>query len=709
MAAFKLLAVAVAASSFAALFAPTAVNAAAGAADFDRVDGLIIKFRSASPRNHQHVLSPADIRELSTSAAVDFMSSRPMSGSRHVLRFRSTLSRPGAMAVAERLAQDPSVDYAVPDYRRFPHIAPNDELYGFQWNFTDPLAGIDLPAAWDITTGTSTAVVAIADTGSRPHPDAAPALAGYNFISDAFTANNGVGRDASSVDTGDGVTPADAMLHPELTVSPSSWHGEFVAGLVGAITNNTIGIAGVDWHASLIHARVLGVGGGADSDILDGISWAAGFAIPGVPDNPYPARVINMSLGGAGLCGPDYQDTFDAIIAAGTTIVVSAGNDNTDVANATPANCAGAVVVAATARTGAKASYSNFGSSPYSITLSAPGGDGPFADTILSLSNTGEYAPASESYAWKAGTSFSAAQVSGVIALMLSVDPKLTPPQVVQILRDTARAFPAGTGNDCNSIRCGGGILDARAAVAFAQQLAAQAIIPATGFWWTPSEAGIGFTIEMQADKLLMASYLFDRSGRATWYASGPGAMSGAGYLGALTTYGGGQTLNGAYQAASITGSAGDITVAFSSTAQGLLTWPGGTIPIQRLDFGPGGSATSQIAGTPEAGWWWAPNESGRGYAIEIQGNTLLVTGYMYGALGEPVWYVSGAASLTNSSTYQGQWQLFANGPTLTGGSQTPQILNADAGALTIQFSSAASATLTLPDGRQLAIERFRF
>jgi hypothetical protein len=149
--------------------------------------------------------------------------------------------------------------------------------------------------------------------------------------------------------------------------------------------------------------------------------------------------------------------------------------------------------------------------------------------------------------------------------------------------------------------------------------------------------------------------------------------------------------------------------VVFSSPTQGLLTWPGATIPLERLNFGPGGSGAAQPAGTPEAGWWWAPNESGRGYAIEIQGNTVLVTGYMYDALGDPLWYISGAAALTNASTYQGEWQQFANGPALAGAARTSQVVNADAGALTIQFSSATTATLTLPDGRQLVIERFRF
>jgi serine protease len=680
-----------------------------GAAD-SVIDGVIVKFRPGSPHFRKQLLSAADVAGLAETAAAPLIASRAMSGDRQVLKLQTRLSAAAGEAAAQRLALDPGVEYAVPDRRKFPHRVPNDELYGFQWNYNDPVAGINLPAAWDLTTGASSVVVAIADTGSRPHPDAAAALSGYDFISDPFAANDGDGRDASPVDTGDGVTPADALTHPELTVSPSSWHGEFVAGLIGAMGNNAIGIAGVDWSASLFHARVLGIGGGADSDILDGISWAAGLAVPGVPDNPHPAQIINMSLGGSGACGGAYQETFNTLVAAGKIIVVSAGNNAADVANTSPANCDGAiVVVAATGRTGARASYSNFGTVPYAITLSAPGGDGPYADTILSLSNTGEYAPANEFYAWKQGTSFSAAQVSGVVALMLSVNPGLTPAQVVQALRDTARAFPNGTTDDCDTLRCGGGIVDAHAAVLLAQQLAAPAVIPATGFWRSPNAPGIGFTIEKQSGNLFMASYLFAASGRATWYGSGPAAMDGAAYLGTLDVYAGGQTLYGAYQPASITGSAGDMSLSFSSPTQGTLIWPGGTIPVERLDFGPGGSGAVQPASTPEAGWWWSPAEGGRGYAIEIQGNTLLLTGYMYDASGNPVWYLSGPTPMTNSTTYQGQWQQFAGGPTLTGSIQPPQIFNANAGAVTIQFDSTTSATMTLPGGRQIQIQRFRY
>lgn len=692
----------------ACLLLPGASWSAPPAPDGEAV-GLIVKFRAVSTGLQKHAVSKADAAALSQSAAVPLVSYRAMSGHKHVLRFTTRLSVVQAEAAAARLALNPEVEFAVPDRKKFPHRVPNDELFAFQWNYTDSVAGINLPAAWDLNTGSASIVVAIADTGSRPHPDAAQAWPGYDFISDAFAANDGDGRDADPTDTGDGVSAADLQTHPDLVQAPSSWHGESVAGLVAAASNNGFGVAGVNWNAHLLHVRVLGKGGGTDSDILDGINWAAGLAVPGVPDNPHPAQIINMSLGGDGPCGPAYQDTFDALIAAGKVIVVSAGNNSADVANTSPANCNGVITVAATSRNGSHASYSNVAAAPGAITLAAPGGDGAVTDRILTLSNTGSSTPLNESYVWKQGTSFAAPQVAGVAALMLTANPTLTPAQLKQILRDTARPFASGTSDDCNAPRCGAGILDAHAAVLFATQMAAPALVPATGWWWSPGNPGVGFSIEQRAGRMLVASYLYDVTGRSTWYASGPGAANGATYLGTLMSYAGGQTLTGAYRAASVTGNAGDLALSFSSPTQGMLSWPGGSMAIARYDFGAGGAAGTPPVGTPEAGWWWAPAEGGRGYAIEIQGNTLFIAGYMYDPLGNPVWYSSGPAAMSNLTHYQGQWQQYGNGTTLAGPSRTAQLINANAGALALQFSSVSSAILTLPDGRQIAIERYRF
>jgi Big-like domain-containing protein len=233
--------------------------------------------------------------------------------------------------------------------------------------------------------------------------------------------------------------------------------------------------------------------------------------------------------------------------------------------------------------------------------------------------------------------------------------------------------------------------------------------VPQTGLWWNPAEGGRGYTIEQRGNNLFMAAYLYDASGRSTWYGLGPGPISNGTFAGSLEAFSGGQTLTGAFQQAQAAAPGGFATVTFTSATQGTLTWPEGTIPIEKFDFGPGGSAATQPAGTPQPGWWLALTEPGRGYSIEIQGGVMFLAAYMYDAQGNPVWYASGPAAMTSTGTYQGTWQQYGNGQTLTGSYQSPQVTNANAGNVTIQFSSTTAGILTFPDGRQVAIQRYTF
>jgi hypothetical protein len=233
--------------------------------------------------------------------------------------------------------------------------------------------------------------------------------------------------------------------------------------------------------------------------------------------------------------------------------------------------------------------------------------------------------------------------------------------------------------------------------------------VPATGWWWNPAESGRGFMIEVSNGKLFMATFLYAFSGEATWFGSGPAAFNGGNYTGVLNLYGSGQTLTGAYKPATLVGgSFGAISINFSSSTAGSITWPEGTIPIERFDIVSGGSSATPPAGTPQAGWWWNPSESGRGFSLEIQKGTMLIAGYMYDAGGNPIWY-SSQGTMTGTDTYQGNWVQFGYGQTLTGSYEAPVIVNADVGALTIQFSSATAGNMTLPDGRVIPIERFLF
>ena len=143
-------------------------------------------------------------------------------------------------------------------------------------------------------------------------------------------ANDGDGRDADASDPGDWLTLAEVQQTGAArsigcsTAGPedSSWHGTQTSGLIGALPNNGIGMAGVGRNVRVLPVRVLGKCGGCDSDIIAGMRWAAGLRVPGVPANPNPARVLNLSLGGEGACSAAYQDAIAAINAVGAVVVV---------------------------------------------------------------------------------------------------------------------------------------------------------------------------------------------------------------------------------------------------------------------------------------------------------------------------------------------------------------------------------------------------
>ena len=200
--------------------------------------------------------------------------------------------------------------------------------------------GIDLPGARDITPRLAAAItIGVIDTGYRPHVDLAGRfVAGYDFIGDPLVANDGDGRDSDPLDPGDWITSAEnaSGYFAGCGVSNSSWHGTHVSGTIGAVANNGIGVAGINQVSKIQPLRVLGKCGGYTSDIADAIRWAAGLTVTGVPANPTPDRVVNISLGGSGACGSTFQNAINAAVAAGTVVVVAAGNSNANAANFTP-------------------------------------------------------------------------------------------------------------------------------------------------------------------------------------------------------------------------------------------------------------------------------------------------------------------------------------------------------------------------------------
>ncbi|HET7863825.1 MAG TPA: S8 family peptidase [Burkholderiaceae bacterium] len=416
---------------------------------------IIVKYRDAATAT---VMDAGTMSMATTTASrrgLGLQHVRKLAHGAQVFRLNNRVTRDEADALAREIqANDPNVEYAEADGRLHALLTPNDTSYASQqWDLFESTAGINMPAAWDKATG-SGVVVAVIDTGARPHADlVANLVPGFDFISSAATAGDGNGRDADGSDPGD--FNAAGECGPGSRASNSSWHGTHVAGTIAAVTNNATGVAGIAFNAKVQPVRVLGKCGGSIADITDAIVWASGGTVAGAPANPTPARVINMSLGGGGACSRTEQAAINSARSRGTVVVVAAGNEAQDVANSSPANCAGVIAVAATGRTGKRASYSNFGTG---VDLAAPGGDG--RDGVLSTVNAGKTVPAGDAFAQFQGTSRATPHVAAVAALMLSVNSALTPDQVEARLKSSARKFAAG---DCN--QCGAGLLDANAAV----------------------------------------------------------------------------------------------------------------------------------------------------------------------------------------------------------------------------------------------------
>lgn len=435
----------------------------------DGTDQLIIKYRkgtAAAARTDLQTMSDAHTQVNRAGAQMKFLR-RNTAGS-YVMKLDRELDRKAIDALARSIAAHPEVDFAEPDSRMYVQLTPDDTSYAAQWNYYESAGGLNLPPAWDQTTGTGI-VVAVIDTGYRPHADlVANIVPGYDMIIDTGLSNDNDGRDSDASDPGDWTTAGQCYLNSPAT--NSEWHGTHVAGTIAAVTNNGIGVAGAAYGAKVQPVRVLGRCGGYTSDVADGIIWASGGTVTGLPLNSTPARVISMSLGGSGACGATTQAAIDGARSRGTVIVVAAGNSNADVSNSSPANCAGVIAVAAVGRTGGKAYYSNFGAG---VAVAAPGGSMSVAgdsNGILSTLNSGTTTPAvspdGDTYAYYQGTSMATPHVSAVAALMLAKNPAMTPDQVKSALMNSARPFPA----TCS--QCGAGIVDANGAVSIASTLA---------------------------------------------------------------------------------------------------------------------------------------------------------------------------------------------------------------------------------------------
>ncbi|KAF0219860.1 MAG: peptidase S8/S53 subtilisin kexin [Geobacteraceae bacterium] len=281
--------------------------------------------------------------------------------------------------VKAALSRNPHVEFVEPNYLATSSGTPNDPSYPSQWH----LPKISAPLGWDIVTGSNVVDIAIIDSGVDPaHPDlAGKLLPGYNFL-----VNNSDTHDVLG-------------------------HGTAVAGAAGALSNNSIGVAGVAWQNPLMPLVVLDANDYASySNIARAITYAVDQGV----------RVINISIGGSS-SSLTLQNAVNYAWSKGAVIFASAMNNSTS-ALYYPAACNSVVAVSATTSSDTIASFSNYGSW---ITVSAPGSG------IYTTNRGGGYG------AWN-GTSFSSPITAGLAALILSVNPMLTNAQVVDIIKQNA-------------------------------------------------------------------------------------------------------------------------------------------------------------------------------------------------------------------------------------------------------------------------------
>ena len=601
-------------------FRPTAGNSV--------VKTIKLRARAQAVNIVQAETSAPDVAALARRTGLAMAGSRQIAPSMHVLFLRKTLYGAGVNAMLEKLRADPAVQFADVDQRRYPHSLPDDPLFlptaaaSGQWYMQTPsaaaivldgivsmdLSATDAVSAWAITTGSSGTVIADIDTGVRfDHPDLLRAgfggrlLPGYDFVGQDYNrttgaalgtfaiANDGDGWDPDPSDPGDWISTTDQQnsLFPaaDCPVGNSSWHGTRVAGVLGALTNNATGIAAMTWAPYILPVRALGKCGGYDSDIIAAMQWAAGMTVTDpsgnpIPDNPYHADIINLSLGGTGSCPSMYQSVLSTLATMDVLVVASAGNESGPVD--APGNCSGVLAVAGLRNVGTKVGYSSLGPE---VGIAAPAGNcvtasaPPCLRSIDTTVNLGTTAPAGNGYTnmmdppFNLGTSFSAPIVSGIAALMRAVNANLTPAQLIKRIESSASAFPQPAGlpqcpatsadgsGECACVQgqCGAGMVNALSAVKAA--LNPIAVITAGGGGTTFDAGG-----SVAACKLTVASYAWAATGGVAIQSGGNGpqvTVASTGSAGTLTL--------------TVTDSAGHVdtgTVSFSSAGTATVNTP---------------------------------------------------------------------------------------------------------------------------------------
>ncbi|MFW6016028.1 MAG: S8 family serine peptidase [bacterium] len=329
----------------------------------------------------------------------------------------------------ERYNDKEDIAWAEPNYIYHPTAIPEDQYYdNYQWD----MVNMNMEAAWDITKGDKSVIVAVIDTGIVPnHPDLKDnLLQGADFV-------GGVNRHPISSYNQTDNDPTDTT-----TRADGGSHGTHVAGTIGAVTNNKVGVAGVNWDLKILPIRALRKQGGSSWDIVEGIYYAIDQGVD----------VINMSFGGNGRSSYQ-QEAIKKAVESGITVVAATGNENSAVYY--PAAFPETIAVGSVGKNNSRAAYSNYGPE---VDLVAPGGN--YSESIVSTWGYYENGNSIPAYTGMIGTSMAAPHVSGVAALLYAIGVS-DPEEIKERLINTARDL--GTPGKNNEY--GHGIVDAYGAL----------------------------------------------------------------------------------------------------------------------------------------------------------------------------------------------------------------------------------------------------
>jgi serine protease len=346
---------------------------------------------------------------------------------------------------------DPNVAFAQPDHRVSLQLSPNDPEFGSLWGLDNvgqtggnDDADIDAPEAWDVTTGSSNTVVAVIDTGvDYRHPD----LAANIWVNTDEIPGNRIDDDRNGyVDDVHGYDFVNRDGDP----MDDHYHGTHVAGTIGAVGDNEIGIAGVNWHVQIMALKFLDeFGGGYESDAIAALNYAVSNG----------ASISNNSWGGGGE-SPAFKKALENAAAQGHIFVAAAGNDgwdnDRDAFYPASYDVQNVVAVAATDNFDELAWFSNYGKT--SVDLAAPGVAiySTFPTVVTPAMADRGFGPG---YGTISGTSMATPHVAGVMALVRSLHPEWSYEQVIQQVIDTVDVI------DGAELTITGGRLNAAAAV----------------------------------------------------------------------------------------------------------------------------------------------------------------------------------------------------------------------------------------------------